>query len=359
MCVLRLKTSWLKWHPDYEQASHSFDKAALCYRTAKAYDKAKDAYSCAADSYYRSHAIFHSAKALEQAANICREMKELEEAADFLERASAKYHESGHGDTAGQVLTKAAKLVETVNPVLSARFYLLTSELHEVEDKFREAGNSVRAAANMYARARDFDQLLETLQRLKTLYWQVNLHRRLCEVVSIEVLAHLHNDDGIAATETLSSAGSIPGFGDSDEAPLLERLVDACRDRDEDAITLCCDNALFRSMDNEIAKLARDLKRKLTGYEGATTPTLVRPLLGSPSKNTSPGQPGPPPPQSSLADMKAELLGGASQQSRKKQHVSESDEDAVTPVEGGGVPGVEDGAGEGGEGDDPYGGMLR
>ena len=57
--------------------------------------------------------------------------------------------------------------------------------------------------------------------------------------------------------------------------------------------------------------------------------------------------------------MKAELLGGASQQSRKKQHVSESDEDAVTPVEGGGVPGVEDGAGEGGEGDDPYGGMLR
>ena len=72
MCVLRLKTSWLKWHPDYEQASHSFDKAgglhpshrhtltpsptALCYRTAKAYDKAKDAYSCAADSYYRSHA---------------------------------------------------------------------------------------------------------------------------------------------------------------------------------------------------------------------------------------------------------------------------------------------------------------
>lgn len=40
-----------------------------------------------------------------------QDKKELELAANYLERASAMYHESGHGDTAGQVLTKAAKLV--------------------------------------------------------------------------------------------------------------------------------------------------------------------------------------------------------------------------------------------------------
>lgn len=39
-------------------------------------------------------------------------MKDLEQAAAFLQRASSMYHESGHGDTAGQVLSKAAKLVE-------------------------------------------------------------------------------------------------------------------------------------------------------------------------------------------------------------------------------------------------------
>ena len=68
-------------------------------------------------------------RSLEQAASVCKvcglvggrvktgcdsvccvqEMKHLEQSAEFLERASACYHESGHPDTAGQVLTKAAK----------------------------------------------------------------------------------------------------------------------------------------------------------------------------------------------------------------------------------------------------------
>jgi len=35
----------------------------------------------------------------------------VEKACGYLQRSSAMYHESGHGDTAGQVLIKAAKLV--------------------------------------------------------------------------------------------------------------------------------------------------------------------------------------------------------------------------------------------------------
>jgi hypothetical protein len=38
-----------------------------------------------------------------------QDKKEFEQAANYLERASAMYHESGHGDTAGQVLAKAAR----------------------------------------------------------------------------------------------------------------------------------------------------------------------------------------------------------------------------------------------------------
>lgn len=40
---------------------------------------------------------------------LTQDRKDFEQAASYLERASAMYHESGHGDTAGQVLTKAAK----------------------------------------------------------------------------------------------------------------------------------------------------------------------------------------------------------------------------------------------------------
>jgi len=44
----------------------------------------------------------------------------------------------------------------------------------------------------------------------------------------------------------------VPGFMDSDEAPVLERLIDAYRERDSDAMRECCDSAVFRSMDNEV-----------------------------------------------------------------------------------------------------------
>ena len=38
-----------------------------------------------------------------------QDMQALEQAAAFLQKASTRYHESGHPDTAGQVLIKAAK----------------------------------------------------------------------------------------------------------------------------------------------------------------------------------------------------------------------------------------------------------
>ena len=41
--------------------------------------------------------------------SVSQEQQQIELAAMLLERASGYYHESGHGDTAGQVITKAAK----------------------------------------------------------------------------------------------------------------------------------------------------------------------------------------------------------------------------------------------------------
>ena len=116
-------------------------------------------------------------------------MQAVDQAAAFLQRASAKYHESGHPDTAGQVLVKAAKwvrreggwcgcwidgkilslslslslspplpphrLMEVLNPYQSAEYYLATAEIHEIEEKYRDSAKVVRSALNMYSRARE------------------------------------------------------------------------------------------------------------------------------------------------------------------------------------------------------------
>ena len=84
-----------------------------------------------------------------------QEMQQVEQAAMLLESASRYYHESGHGDTAGQVLTKAAKLVDPVNPLRAVDYHLATADLHQVEDKRREAASATRRAVNMAARARE------------------------------------------------------------------------------------------------------------------------------------------------------------------------------------------------------------
>lgn len=45
---------------------------------------------------------------------------------------------------------------------------------------------------------------------------------------------------------------SIGGFAGSDEAPLLERMIEAYRERNEEEFEQCCDDITFRTMDNEV-----------------------------------------------------------------------------------------------------------
>ena len=56
----------------------------------------------------------------------------------------------------------------------------------------------------------------------------------------------------------------VPGFLDSDEAPLLERLIEAYREKDSDALEQCCNSAVFRSMDTEVQALPQPLTQDLS-----------------------------------------------------------------------------------------------
>jgi hypothetical protein len=45
-------------------------------------------------------------------------------------------------------------MMESVDPHKAAYYFLATADLHEIEEKHRDAANAVRGAVNMYARAR-------------------------------------------------------------------------------------------------------------------------------------------------------------------------------------------------------------
>lgn len=47
----------------------------------------------------------------------------------------------------------------------------------------------------------------------------------------------------------------VSGFVDSDFAPVLHSLVEAYKEKEEDAFNKCCDDSIFRTMDNEVRKI--------------------------------------------------------------------------------------------------------
>ncbi|CAH2207939.1 jg5601 [Pararge aegeria aegeria] len=69
-----LKTSFLKWKPDYDSAADEYSQAAQCYRIARDLQTSKDCYFKASELYKKNRAFFHAAKALENAIIVGKEM---------------------------------------------------------------------------------------------------------------------------------------------------------------------------------------------------------------------------------------------------------------------------------------------
>ncbi|CAH0703131.1 unnamed protein product [Spodoptera exigua] len=68
-----LKTSLLRWKPDYDSAADEYSQAAQCYRIARDAANSKDCHLKASECYKKNNAFFHAAKALENAVLVCKD----------------------------------------------------------------------------------------------------------------------------------------------------------------------------------------------------------------------------------------------------------------------------------------------
>ncbi|PIN99456.1 hypothetical protein AB205_0150360 [Aquarana catesbeiana] len=67
---LTLKTSFLKWKPDYDSAASEYAKAAVAFKNAKQYDQAKDAFLKEAEAYENNKSAFEQAGMMLKVGNI-------------------------------------------------------------------------------------------------------------------------------------------------------------------------------------------------------------------------------------------------------------------------------------------------
>lgn len=93
-----------------------FLSSAMCFRNAKSLTECKDCLLKCADCHRQNRSLFHSAKALDQAMMVCKDLNDFSSIRMFAERACNLYQQHGSPESGAASLDKAAKILEPNYP---------------------------------------------------------------------------------------------------------------------------------------------------------------------------------------------------------------------------------------------------
>uniref|UniRef100_A0A8C5GWC9 Gamma-soluble NSF attachment protein n=1 Tax=Gouania willdenowi TaxID=441366 RepID=A0A8C5GWC9_GOUWI len=230
-----LKTSLTKWKPDFDSAASEYAKAAVCFKNAKQYEQAMEAY-------------------------LKEEQKKMPEAIQYIEKACMMYMENGTPDTAAMALDRAGKLIEPLNLEKAVDLYQKAAGVFENEDRLRQAVELLGKASRLLVRLRRLDDAAVALQKEKNMYKEIENFPMCFKKTTAQVLVHLHRGDFVAADKCVRESYSLPGYSGSEDCVAMETLLQGYDEQDEDQIHRVCNSPLLKYMDNDYAKLAISLR---------------------------------------------------------------------------------------------------
>ncbi|KAK7944676.1 hypothetical protein WMY93_000404 [Mugilogobius chulae] len=208
-----LKTSLTKWKPDFDSAASEYSKAAVCFKNAKQYEQAKDAYLKEAEYHTENKALFHAAKLIEPL--------NLEKAVDLYQKAAGVF---------------------------------------ENEDRLRQAVELLGKASRLLVRLKRLDEAAAAVQKEKNMYKEIENFPMCFKKTTAQVLIHLHRGDYVAADKCVRESYSLPGYSGSEDCVAMETLLQGYDEQDEDQVSRVCNSPLLKYMDNDYAKLAISLR---------------------------------------------------------------------------------------------------
>lgn len=89
---------------------------AMCFRNAKSLSECKDCLLKSADCHKQNRALFHAAKALDQAVLVCKDLNDFNSIRGLAEKACSLHQQHGSPESAASSLDKAAKILESNYP---------------------------------------------------------------------------------------------------------------------------------------------------------------------------------------------------------------------------------------------------
>uniref|UniRef100_A0A8C6NV20 Gamma-soluble NSF attachment protein n=1 Tax=Nothobranchius furzeri TaxID=105023 RepID=A0A8C6NV20_NOTFU len=240
-----LKTSLTKWKPDFDSAASEYAKAAVCFKNAKQYEQAKDAYLKEAEYHTENKT------AIEQAGMMMKEQKKMPEAIQYIEKACMMYMENGTPDTAAMALDRAGKLIEPLNLEKAVDLYQKAAGVFENEDRLRQAVELLGKASRLLVRLKRLDEAAVALQKEKNMYKEIENFPMCFKKTTAQVLVHLHRGDYVAADKCVRESYSLPGYSGSEDCVAMETLLQGYDEQDEDQVYRVCNSPLLKYMDND------------------------------------------------------------------------------------------------------------
>ncbi|KAJ8041982.1 Gamma-soluble NSF attachment protein [Holothuria leucospilota] len=153
-----------------------------------------------------------------------------------------------------------SRFMETVNVEVAISLYLEAVDVVMIEDRPRQAVQSMAAAARLLVRQRQYDKAVEIIEKERDLHFESQNW-----AVLFLVLVHLARSDQVAAEKVLHASLRYEGFTESEIGAVLEQLVKAIDEQDGDQTVEVLSLPLFKYLDNDYAKLAKTLASQYGG----------------------------------------------------------------------------------------------
>ena len=266
-----LKTSLLKWSPDFDVAASEYTSAATCFRIVKSYEQCKECLQKASDCYKQNKSWFHAAKSIEQAMLICKEMGNLEDVPKLAHSSCTLYQMHGSPESGATVLDKAGKLMESHDAPKALDLFKRAATVVMGEDSPRQAAEYMSKVARLLVKLQMYDEAADAIRREIGMHQAIDHAPSVGRLTVVLVLVQLARGDQVAAEKAFKEWGN---YCEVPEVQTLEMLLQAYDNEDADAAKAALNSPFIKHMDVEYAKLARGLP--LPQQEYALPPPGVR-----------------------------------------------------------------------------------
>ncbi|EFN81239.1 Gamma-soluble NSF attachment protein [Harpegnathos saltator] len=308
-----LKTTLLKWRPDFEVAADEYSNAATCFRVAKSYKECKECWIKAGDCYKQTRST------IEQALLISKEMGDLSSVSQLAHSACSLFQQHGSPESGVTTLDKAAKMLEASQPEQALELFKRAADIVMGEDSPRHAAEYMSKAARLLVKLQRYDEAADAIRREIGMHQQIKHWQSIGRLTVALVLVQLARDDQVAAEKAFKEWGN---YCESPEVQTLETLLQAYDNEDADSARAALNSPFIKHMDVEYAKLARGLSLPQQQY--SVPPAGVRANAAesyvSPNASKASGQ----------STVEAEVNHAANQPTEKKAELGAS---APPPVQ--------------------------